>query len=88
MVTEDLDKHMIPIPFPEANKELLPPSGQEDRCGSLVVYTDGDVCLSCWKPSWKEWLKLVFCGNVWVYVRSGRTQPPISITANDPFQEK
>jgi len=79
---------MKPIHFPESNKTLLAPKGQEETCSSLSVYNDGTYCISCWKPSFKEWLKLVFGGPVWVYVQSGRTSPPIAITVDDPWPKK
>lgn len=78
---------MKPIAFPESNKELLPPKGDDGNCSNLPIYNDGTYCISCWKPSFKERVKLIFGGNVWAWVRSGHTQPPIAITAHYPFQK-
>ena len=76
---------MTPTNFPESNKNLLAPKGQEATCGSLPVYSDGTNCISCWKPTFKEWVKFIFQRKVWVWVQSGKTQPPIAITADHPF---
>lgn len=69
---------MIPVKFPEANKNLLKPHNMTDaECSSLWVYTDGMQCISCWKLSWKQRLKALLFGKVWLSVRSGVTQPPV-----------
>ena len=62
---------MTPIRFPEANKELT------GNNRSLWVYTDGKQCISCWKLSWKQRLKALLFGKVWLSVLSGGTQPPV-----------
>lgn len=62
---------MIPVKFPEANREL---TGSHR---SLWVYTDGKQCISCWKLSWKQRLKALLFGKVWLSVLSGGTQPPV-----------
>ena len=73
---------MEPIKFKQANKELLKPQGMTDeQCGSLLVFTDGDECVSLWKMTWKERLSALLFGKVWVWVISGNTQPPISLWA-------
>ena len=69
---------MKPIHFEESNKDLLKPKGMTDKeCGSLPVYTDGVTCISCWKASLLDRIKLLFCGKVWLGVMSGETQPPV-----------
>lgn len=69
---------MIPVKFKEANRTLLKPSDMTDaECSSLWVYTDGVQCISCWKLSWKQRLKALLFGRVWLSVRSGSTQPPV-----------
>ena len=46
---------MKPIKFKEANRNLLKPASMTDEeCKSLWVYTNGIVCVSCWKLSFKE----------------------------------
>jgi hypothetical protein len=71
---------MEPIYFPESNKNLLKPAGMTDKqCGSLPVLSDGKICLSLWRTSWRERLSVLFFGRVWLYVYSGHTQPPVSL---------
>lgn len=71
---------MKPIKFNQANKNLLKPDSMtEDECSSLWVYTDGNQCISCWKMNWKQRIKALFFGKIWLSVMSGRTQPPVWI---------
>lgn len=68
---------MKPIKFEEANRNLTKPDGMEAECGDLWIYTDGYRCISCWKLSWKQRIKALFGGKVWLCVLSGGTQPPV-----------
>jgi len=73
---------MEPIKFPEANKVLNKPQNMTDEeCGALHVHNDGVYNLSCWKPSFKERLSILFFGKVWLWVMSGSTQPPVALEA-------
>lgn len=67
---------MYPVDFPESNRTLNAPEGMSD-CKPLEIYTDGVKCVSCWKLSIIERVSAVIFGRVWIYVRSGETQPPI-----------
>lgn len=53
----------------------------------LPVFTDGIQCVSCWKCSFLDRLKILFTGRIWASVRSGSTQPPMWIAADYPFVE-
>jgi hypothetical protein len=71
---------MNPINFPESNKELLKPRGMTDEeCSSLHVFCNDGYCLSLWKMTFRERLRALLHGRVWVYVLSGQTQPPIAL---------
>lgn len=78
---------MQPIDFEESNKTLLKPEDMTDEeCGPLPVWTDNKYCYSCWRPSLRERLSMLFFGRVWVSVHSEATQPPMGIWAErDPF---
>ncbi len=77
---------MKPINFPYATKVLQRPSIiTEDDSQSLPVWNDGTQCVSCWKPTIRERLIILFGGNVWLGVQSGKTQPPVFITAERVF---
>lgn len=64
-----------PIDFKYRNKILVCPP----PCEPLSVFTDGEQCISCWQLSWKERLKTLIYGKVWLFVMSGETQPPVWI---------
>lgn len=69
---------MTPIKFKEANRNLSkPPNMTDAECSSLWVYSDGIQCISCWKMSWKQRIKALLFGKVWLSVLSGSTQPPV-----------
>lgn len=71
---------MRQIRFSGANKKLGKPKGMTDKeCSSLWVYTDKEVCVSCWVPSWKDILYIIFHRKIWLFVLSGETQPPVKI---------
>ena len=81
---------MKPVKFNQANRKLLKPESMTDEeCESLWVFTDGTQCVSCWKLSFKERIKALIFGNVWLGVLSGHTQPPVWLDCNDTvFEEK
>ncbi len=73
---------MKPIDFIEQNKVLQKPQGMtDDQCQPLPIWTDGNQCVSCWRPTWREWLAILFYRRVWISVLSGGTQPPIWMQA-------
>jgi hypothetical protein len=70
---------MEPKNFKNANVTLAKPADiNDEECGSLHVFTDGKVCISLWKMRWSERLSALFFGNLWVFVHSGYTQPPVA----------
>jgi len=80
---------MEPINFDEMNHKLLKPDNMTDEeCSSLPIYTNGEVCVSKWKMTFKERLHCLFRGFVWVSVLSGVSQPPISIAPQKTVFEK
>lgn len=83
---------MKPIPFNEANKVLTAPvqgattEGTAHKIDPLHVFTDGQMCISCWQPTWRERLKILFSGKVWLFIISGSTQPPVAVVSDSPFK--
>lgn len=59
----------------------------ESECQSLPVWSDGKQCVSCWKPTFKERLNILFGGKVWLGVLSGKTQPPVFISGESVFEK-
>lgn len=79
---------MKPIDFPQSSKVLQRPENMLDTdCKPLPIWSDGTECVSCWKPTWKERLRILIHGKVWLGVLSGRTQPPVFITGDDVFPQ-
>lgn len=77
---------MKPIDFPQSTKVLQKPSTMSDKeCSPLHVWSDGKQCVSCWKPSFIERLKVLFTGKIWLGVMSGNTQPPVFVVGNNIF---
>lgn len=76
---------MKPSEFKHANRHLMPSGAEygENVTGvePLHVWTDGEQCLSLWRPSWRERLSILFFGKVWLALLSGQTQPPACVVA-------
>jgi len=75
---------MSPIVFPQSNCTFTPPDGLQG-IGPLPVWTDGRRCVSCWSLSWRERLRLLFHGRIWLSVLSGGSQPPVALTPEREF---
>lgn len=74
---------MHPVKFVEANKNLLKPSNMTDaECASLWVFTNDQQCISRWQLSFRDRLRVLFYGHVWLSVYSGHTQPPVRLDAD------
>lgn len=77
---------MRPIKFKFQNKTLLkPPTRDMEDCGSLPVNTDGKRCVSCWRLGFKERIRALVFGRIWLTVYGGVTQPPVSMVCNKTF---
>ena len=77
---------MKPKKFKESTKVLQRPSTMsDDECSALPVYCDGNQCVSCWKPSFKERLLILIFGRVWLGVLSGKTQLPVFVSGESVF---
>ncbi len=79
---------MKPIDFPQASKTLGSPADILDgSCDPLIVFSDGKQCVSKWKPTFWERIKILFGQNIYLGVRSGGTQPPVWMAAEEVFQK-
>lgn len=80
---------MNPVKFKEANKNLLKPENMTDEeCSNLWVFTDEKQCISQWKISFKDILKIIFYRKIWLSVLSGNNQPPVWLSTNKTIFEK
>ena len=78
---------MKAVYFKESNIELKKPDSLTDKeCSSLHIHTNGEQCISLWRLSFKERLKVLFSGKVWLWVWSGKTQPPVLLQTESPFK--
>jgi len=69
---------MKPKYFKEAQIELKKPESMTDEeCSSLWVCRHDGQCISLWKASFWERINFLIYGNLWCYIRSGETQPPV-----------
>ena len=77
---------MEEIFFDEHNAVLNKPPGMTDEeCKPLPVFRDKGrgVTISCWRMTWRDRLRAIFYGLIWVYVHSGgKTQPPIMLVSD------
>ena len=78
---------MKPVQFKESTKVLTAPDGMPN-CATLDVWCDGKQCISKWKPSFRDRVKILFGASLWLGVMSGKTQPPVFVTADYPFKPK
>ena len=77
---------MKPIDFPEKTVNLQRPSGMtEEQCSPLPAFRDGEHCISCWAPNWRERLAILLGRPLWLWIWSGNTQPPVCIAIERPF---
>jgi len=83
---------MKPIRFKEVTKDLLKPENYNEdkhgKCDSLPVFSDNDECISLWKLTIWEKIKVLIFGKIWLRVLSGTTQPPVSMSVNRNVFEK
>lgn len=79
---------MKPEDFRQSNCNLTAPAGMEKTCGVLPVFRDGQHVISCWRLSWRERLKLLVTGRLWLWVVSARTQPPVHLETDTPWPAK
>lgn len=79
---------MNPVQFEQANAQLHAPKGMEKEVETLHVYRDGTYHISKWTLNWKERLKVLFSGTLWLWVMSSHSQPPVSLDVRDPWSVK
>ena len=78
---------MKPTEFEEQEDTLVrPDSMTDDECGPLPIFrTDDDYIISCWQASFKDRLKFLFVGKMWLGIMTGKSQPPVWLDTKRPF---
>jgi hypothetical protein len=79
-----------PVGFPEFNRSLGKPKDWDPTahgdCDVLPVWTDGAVCISCWRLTPDELMEILQTGRIWIRVYSFRdTQPALMVHTENPF---
>lgn len=74
-----LECEMYPVNFRGANKVLTSPSDWDEEkygvCRILHVKCENGVHKSCWKFSFREWIKLIWKRKIYLYVASSVSNP-------------
>lgn len=75
--------------FKESNITMNPPEGQEDRVYPLPVWAhpEGGMFISKWKMNWKDRIKALIFGAVWLNILS-QQHPPVGISTDYPFERE
>lgn len=50
------------------------------------AHLEDGTCVSCWKLTWLQRLKVLVTGRVWMAVLNGHAQPPCYLAVNKPFK--
>lgn len=79
---------MIPTNFPEANVEMRGDHMEIDgrKVGNLRVWRGESRFISCWQPTLRERVKLLFTGKLWCTFHQD-SFPPTSIEVDTPFRD-
>lgn len=84
-----MENKMKPVEFPQQNIDWKKPRSMTDEeCSSLPAYRDEEHSISCWHLDWKERLKVLFTGQVWLWIWMGGQQPPVMISTKLPWPKK
>ena len=76
---------MEPIQFPQANRVLKAPKGMAN-CVDLHTYRDASTITSLWKMSWRDRLRALWTGQIWLQVWTpAATHEPVSVFTENPF---
>ncbi len=79
---------MKPLPFSESNCVLTRPSYMlKGECGELPVHKTGIYIISRWGFSWRELLAVLLHREIWLWVLTKDTHPPLAIETYRPIWE-
>jgi hypothetical protein len=80
---------MKPTSFEQANGILSggPASkyGTSDDVADLAVCRVNGEVISCWRATWRDRLRVLLTGRVWLRVLADRTHSPVALDAESPF---
>lgn len=73
---------MKPVIGKGMNGVLKAPRGQESSVFDLPVKVGNGYVASCWRANWRDRLRILLTGNVWLSVQ-GNTHPPLKLYTDD-----
>lgn len=83
---------MKPIEFKGQEIILAAPSNwdakEKGECLGLPIVRVDSIVMSCWKPTLKERLKLIFGKPITLSVYSGQSQPPVCLEVGYPAEDR
>ena len=73
-----------PINFAEANVTW---AAQGDDIGELRSYREVGCNVSCWKLGWRERIRALWTGHVWLHIWA-EAHPATYVSTDYPFKDK
>ena len=70
-----------PVAFPGVNRRFVAPAGEEERVGTLEVFTNGACIVSAWELTDAELAEIVRTRRVFLSVWSGDELYPVFVGA-------
>lgn len=77
---------MNPVRFAEVNTVRTAPPGM-DNCRDVHCYADTTYCITAWRPTREELVRLNLGEPVYLGVLMGGKMPPVFLTVDSPFQQ-
>ncbi len=75
---------MVPVKFDGMNKTLTAPVNWDEltngKCSPLHIQASDGQCMSCWRLSIMESIRLLLRRKIYLTVVSGHTQPPVKLS--------
>lgn len=75
---------MIPIRFARCNIVMKAPPGMPE-CSDVQAYRDKDHCVTAWRPTPEELVKINLGEPIYLVCHGGE-MPPVSLIVDDPFE--
>lgn len=77
---------MKPCKFPEVTETARGGNSGRVPVDDLPKYRDGYYTISCWRADWRERLRIMVTGRVWLSVITGESRPqPAAVLSETPF---
>lgn len=78
---------MNAVRFAEVNTVRTAPPGM-DNCHDVHCYADRELCITAWRPTPEELVKLNLGEPLFLWVFMGGAMPPVALTVESPFQKQ